>query len=182
MSQDCLTLQMHFQTQHLKGSLLGGSQDALPLGLKPLTTWPTSDRSSPVHFPPGGATQVHHCYECNCQSISSSAWMWLHLETGSLQSRSTLRGGSGGLEEILICNGYPLRKERTVWRYMVRRCVRTGEETGGRQLQGEEYQEVPDTTRSQEEAERHPLELQKERDLTTAPPTPPPLPARSYAA
>lgn len=90
VSQDCLTLQMHFQTQSLKGSLLGGSQDALPLGLKPLTTWQTSDRSSPVHFPPEGATQVHHCYECNCQSISSSAWMWLHLETGSLQSRSLL--------------------------------------------------------------------------------------------
>lgn len=66
---------------------------------------------------------------------------------------------------------------------MVSRCVRTGEETGGRQLQGEEYQEVPDTTGSQEEAERHPLELQKERDLTTAPPPAPlPLPARSYAA
>lgn len=78
------------QTQCLKGSLLGSSQSALPLGLKPLTNWQKSDRSSPVHFSLGGSIQVHHCYERNCQSISSSVWMWLHLETGSLQIQSLL--------------------------------------------------------------------------------------------
>lgn len=53
----------------------------------------------------------------------------------------------------------------------MRRYVRTEAGTGGRQLQGEKCQEVPDINRTQEEAERHPLQFQKERDLTTVPPT-----------
>lgn len=74
----------------------------------------------------------------------------------------TLRGGCDGLEEILICVAILCKKRRPCGEAWMRRCVRTEAGAGGRQLQGEECQEVPDTTRTQEEAEGHPLKFQKE--------------------